>query len=34
MIAAHAVEAGAVLIASDRAFRFVAGLEVEDWTLA
>jgi tRNA(fMet)-specific endonuclease VapC len=34
MIAAHAVEAGAVLIASDRAFRFVAALEVEDWTLA
>jgi tRNA(fMet)-specific endonuclease VapC len=34
MIAAHAVEAGAVLIASDRAFRFVATLEVEDWTLA
>ena len=33
MIAAHAVEAGAVLITSDRAFRFVAGLKVEDWTL-
>ncbi|MGD1017617.1 MAG: type II toxin-antitoxin system VapC family toxin [Roseiarcus sp.] len=33
MIAAQAVEAGAVLITSDRAFRFVAGLKVEDWTL-
>jgi tRNA(fMet)-specific endonuclease VapC len=32
MIAAQAVEAGAVLITSDRAFRFVAGLKVEDWT--
>ncbi|MGD1038614.1 MAG: type II toxin-antitoxin system VapC family toxin [Roseiarcus sp.] len=34
MIAAHALEAGAVLITSDRAFRFVVGLKVEDWTLA
>jgi tRNA(fMet)-specific endonuclease VapC len=34
MIAAHAVEAGAALITSDRAFRFVAELKVEDWTLA
>lgn len=32
MIAAQAVEAGAVLITSDRTFRFVAGLKVEDWT--
>ena len=34
MIAAHAVEADVALITSDRAFRFVAGLEVEDWTQA
>ncbi len=34
MIAAHALEAGAVLITSDRAFHFVAGLKIEDWTLA
>lgn len=34
MIAAHAVEAGVALITSDRAFRFVAGIEIEDWTRA
>ena len=32
LIAAHALEAGATLVTNDRAFRFVPGLEVEDWT--
>jgi tRNA(fMet)-specific endonuclease VapC len=32
LIAAHALEAGATLVSSDRAFRFVPGLAVEDWT--
>jgi len=32
LIAAHALEAGATLVSSDRAFRFVPGLDVEDWT--
>jgi len=32
LIAAHALEAGAVLVSADRAFRFVPGLTVEDWT--
>lgn len=32
LIAAHALEAGAVLVSSDRAFRHVPGLTVEDWT--
>jgi tRNA(fMet)-specific endonuclease VapC len=32
MIAAHAVAAGAVLVTSDRVFRRVRGLKVEDWT--
>ena len=32
LIAAHALEAGATLVASDRAFRHVPGLTVEDWT--
>lgn len=32
LIAAHALEAGATLVSSDRAFRFVPGLSVEDWT--
>lgn len=32
LIAAHALEAGATLISSDRAFRHVPGLTVEDWT--
>ena len=34
LIAAHAVEAGATLVSSDRAFRHVPGLKVEDWTAA
>lgn len=32
LIAAHALEAGAVLVSSDSAFRHVPGLAVEDWT--
>ncbi len=32
LIAAHALEAGAALVSSDRAFRHVPGLTVEDWT--
>lgn len=32
LIAAHALEAGATLVSSDRAFRQVPGLAVEDWT--
>jgi tRNA(fMet)-specific endonuclease VapC len=32
LIAAHALDAGAVLVSSDRAFRHVPGLTVEDWT--
>jgi tRNA(fMet)-specific endonuclease VapC len=32
LIAAHALEAGATLVSSDRAFRHVPGLTVEDWT--
>lgn len=32
LIAAHALEASATLVSSDRAFRFVPGLDVEDWT--
>ena len=31
MIAAHALEVGAVLATNDRAFERVEGLEVEDW---
>lgn len=31
LIAAHALEAGATLVSSDRAFRQVPGLAVEDW---
>jgi tRNA(fMet)-specific endonuclease VapC len=31
LIAAHALEAGATLVTSDRAFRFVPGLMVENW---
>ncbi len=33
LIAAHALSVGATLITSDRAFRFVPGLQTEDWTL-
>jgi tRNA(fMet)-specific endonuclease VapC len=32
MIASHAVQANAVLVTNDRSFRFVTGLETEDWT--
>ncbi len=32
MIAAHALAAGAVLVSSDRAFRRVKQLKIEDWT--
>ena len=32
LIAAHALEAGATLVSSDRAFAHVPGLTVEDWT--
>jgi tRNA(fMet)-specific endonuclease VapC len=31
LIAAHALEADAVLVTSDQAFRHVPGLNVEDW---
>ena len=34
LIAAHALEARATLVSSDRAFRHVPGLNVEDWTAA
>jgi tRNA(fMet)-specific endonuclease VapC len=32
LIAAHALEAGATLVTSDRAFHHVPGLAIEDWT--
>jgi tRNA(fMet)-specific endonuclease VapC len=32
LIAAHALEVGATLVSSDRAFAHVPGLTVEDWT--
>jgi tRNA(fMet)-specific endonuclease VapC len=32
MIAAHALAAEAVLVTSDRVFRRVKGLRIEDWT--
>jgi tRNA(fMet)-specific endonuclease VapC len=32
MIAAHALECGATLATSERAFSAVAGLKIEDWT--
>lgn len=34
LIAAHALEAGATLVSTDRAFQHVPGLTVEDWTAA
>jgi tRNA(fMet)-specific endonuclease VapC len=34
LIAAHALETGAILVSSDRAFLHVPGLTVEDWTAA
>jgi len=33
LIAAHALEMGATLVTSDRAFRFVTGLTVENWLM-
>jgi tRNA(fMet)-specific endonuclease VapC len=32
LIAAHALEVDATLVSADRAFRFVEGLAVEDWS--
>jgi tRNA(fMet)-specific endonuclease VapC len=32
MIAAQALAAGALLVTSDRVFRRVKGLKIEDWT--
>lgn len=32
LIAAHALDVGAVLVTNDRAFCQVAGLNIEDWT--
>lgn len=32
LIAAHALDAGLTLVTSDRAFRFMPGLSIEDWT--
>jgi tRNA(fMet)-specific endonuclease VapC len=32
LIAAHALEVGAALVTSDRAFQHVPGLRTEDWT--
>lgn len=32
LIAAHALETGAVLVTNDRAFNQVVGLHLEDWT--
>ncbi len=34
LIAAHALQVGAVLVTSDRAFAQLAGLPLEDWTVA
>ncbi|MDR2153724.1 MAG: type II toxin-antitoxin system VapC family toxin [Burkholderiaceae bacterium] len=34
LIAAHAVQANAILVSNDAAFKRVAGLNVEDWTRA
>ncbi|WP_309084724.1 PIN domain-containing protein [Chelativorans sp.] len=31
LIAAHALQVGATLVTSDRAFQFVPGLAVENW---
>ena len=32
LIAAHALNVGALLVTNDQAFRQVSGLQVEDWT--
>jgi len=32
MIAAHALSTKAVLVTNDQAFRWVPGLDLEDWT--
>jgi len=32
LIAAHALEADAILVTNDGAFRQVAGINMEDWT--
>lgn len=34
LIAAHALDAGAILVTNDAAFGRVAGLQVEDWTVS
>lgn len=34
LIAAHAESLGAVLVTNDQAFRLMAGLRLEDWTVA
>ncbi len=31
LIAAHAMQLGAVLVTSDRAYKYVPNLEIEDW---
>ena len=33
LIAAHALAAGAILVTNDRAFRQIAHLQIEDWTV-
>lgn len=32
LIAAHAIEADAILVTNDKAFKQVAGLKIENWT--
>jgi predicted nucleic acid-binding protein len=34
MIAAHALSLGLTLVTSDSVFSYVAGLKIEDWTMA
>lgn len=34
LIAAHAISVGAVLVSNDQAFRQLAALQIEDWTVA
>lgn len=33
LIAAHALQFGAVLVTSDRAFKYIPNLDVEDWAV-